>query len=103
MGRREIFSRIRSWYEKGVFSVILVSHNMDDIARLATRLLVMHEGRIILDGNPMDIFLHHRKELQDCGVADTNSFVSEGKGDSCSRGCQNGKRGGRKNGNHVGR
>ena len=68
VGRREIFSRIRSWYEKGVFSVILVSHNMDDIARLATRLLVMHEGRIILDGNPMDIFLHHRKELQDCGV-----------------------------------
>lgn len=68
VGRREIFSRIRSWYEKGVFSVILVSHNMDDIARLATRLLVMHEGRIILDGNPMDIFIHHRKELQDCGV-----------------------------------
>lgn len=68
VGRREIFSRIRSWYEKGVFSVILVSHNMDDIARLATRLLVMHEGRIILDGNPMDIFLHHGKELQDCGV-----------------------------------
>ena len=68
VGRREIFSRIRSWYEKGVFSVILVSHNMDDIARLATRLLVMHEGCIILDGNPMDIFLHHRKELQDCGV-----------------------------------
>lgn len=68
VGRREIFSRIRSWYEKGVFSVILVSHNMDDIARLATRLLVMHEGRIILDGNPMDIFLYHRKELQDYGV-----------------------------------
>ena len=68
VGRREIFSRIRSWYEKGIFSVILVSHNMDDIARLATRLLVMHEGRIILDGNPMDIFLYHRKELQDCGV-----------------------------------
>ena len=68
VGRREIFSRIRSWYEKGIFSVILVSHNMDDIARLATRLLVMHEGRIILDGNPMDIFLHHRKELKDCGV-----------------------------------
>ena len=37
IGRREIFSRIQSWYQKGVFSVILVSHNMDDIARLATR------------------------------------------------------------------
>ena len=68
IGRREIFSRIQSWYKKGVFSVILVSHNMDDIARLATRLLVMHKGRLALDGEPMDIFLHHRKELKACGV-----------------------------------
>lgn len=68
IGRREIFSRIQSWYQKGVFSVILVSHNMDDIARLATRLLVMHKGHLVMDGNPMDIFLHHRRELQECGV-----------------------------------
>lgn len=68
IGRREIFSRIQSWYQKGVFSVILVSHNMDDIARLATRLLVMHKGHLVMDGKPMDIFLHHRKELQECGV-----------------------------------
>ncbi len=33
---------------------------MDDIARLATRLLVMHKGRLVLDGEPMDIFLHHK-------------------------------------------
>lgn len=68
IGRREIFSRIQSWYQKGVFSVILVSHNMDDIARLATRLLVMHRGHLVMDGKPMDIFLHHRRELQECGV-----------------------------------
>ena len=68
IGRREIFSRIQSWYKKGVFSVILVSHNMDDIARLATRLLVMHKGHLVMDGKPMDIFLHHRRELQECGV-----------------------------------
>ena len=68
IGRREIFSRIQSWYRKGVFSVILVSHNMDDIARLATRLLVMHKGHLVLDGTPMDIFLHHREELKECGV-----------------------------------
>ncbi len=68
IGRREIFSRIQSWYRKGVFSVILVSHNMDDIARLATRLLVMHKGHLVMDGKPMDIFLHHRRELQECGV-----------------------------------
>lgn len=68
IGRREIFSRIQSWYRKGVFSVILVSHNMDDIARLATRLLVMHKGHLVMDGKPMDIFLQHRRELQECGV-----------------------------------
>lgn len=68
IGRREIFSRIQSWYQKGVFSVILVSHNMDDIARLANRLLVMHKGHLVMDGKPMDIFLHHRRELQECGV-----------------------------------
>ena len=68
IGRREIFSRIQSWYQKGVFSVILVSHNMDDIARLATRLLVMHKGHLVMDGKPMDMFLHHRRELQECGV-----------------------------------
>lgn len=68
VGRREIFSQIRKWYEEGAFSVILVSHNMDDIARLATRLLVMSRGRCVLDGRPMDIFLHHRKELEEAGV-----------------------------------
>lgn len=68
VGRREIFSQIRKWYEEGAFSVILVSHNMDDIARLATRLLVMSRGRCILDGRPMDLFLHHRKELEEAGV-----------------------------------
>lgn len=68
IGRREIFSRIQSWFHRGVFSVILVSHNMDDMARLATRLIVMHQGEILLDGDPMDIFLHHREELALCGV-----------------------------------
>lgn len=68
IGRREIFSRISKWFRRGVFSVILVSHNMDDIAKLATRLLVMHEGKLVLDGRPMDIFLNHRDELKSCGV-----------------------------------
>lgn len=68
VGRREIFSRIRKWYKDGAFSVILVSHNMDDIAKLATRLLVMSHGHCILDGKPMDIFLHHRDELLAAGV-----------------------------------
>lgn len=68
IGRRDIFGQIKKWHDSGKFSVILVSHNMDDIARLATRLLVMHKGKLLLDGDPMDIFLHHRKELNESGV-----------------------------------
>ena len=68
IGRRKIFGQIRRWYKAGKFSVILVSHNMDDIARLATRLIVMNHGKLMLDGKPMDIFLNHRDELMEAGV-----------------------------------
>lgn len=68
IGRKEIFSRIRKGFDEGKFSVILVSHNMDDIARLANRLIVLHKGKIVLDGNPMDIFLNKRELLLKCGV-----------------------------------
>lgn len=68
IGRMEIFNRIRKGFDQGKFSVILVSHNMDDIARLANRLIVLHKGEIVLDGNPMDIFLNKRDVLIECGV-----------------------------------
>ena len=68
IGRKEIFDRIKKGFNQGKFSVILVSHNMDDIARLANRLLVLHKGKIVLDGNPMDIFLNKKDILIECGV-----------------------------------
>ena len=38
IGRREIFSEIQRWHQEKGITVILVSHNMDDISRLASRL-----------------------------------------------------------------
>ena len=67
-GREEIFEEIiRLHKEKGI-TVILVSHNMEDISRMASRLVVLDKGRIVLDGEPMDIFNNHRDELQVVGV-----------------------------------
>ena len=37
-------------------TVILVSHSMDDAARLSDRILVMNQGRLILDGTPVEVF-----------------------------------------------
>ena len=69
VGRREIFSEIQRWHkEKGV-TVILVSHNMEDISQMANRLLVLSQGSIVLDGDPLSIFSQHGDELQKAGVA----------------------------------
>jgi energy-coupling factor transport system ATP-binding protein len=38
--------------------VILISHNMDDIARLADRVVVLEKGRIALCGSPAEVFAH---------------------------------------------
>lgn len=67
-GRDEIFGQIKRLHEEEGITVIIVSHNMDDISRLADRLLVFNQGRVLLDGQPMDIFINHREELQEAGV-----------------------------------
>lgn len=69
IGRREIFSQIQEWHEKKGITVILVSHNMDDISRLANRLLVISDGKILLDGKPLDIFSTKQDVLKQAGVA----------------------------------
>lgn len=69
IGRREIFSQIQEWHEKKGITVILVSHNMDDISRLANRLLVISDGKILLDGKPLDIFSTKQDVLQQAGVS----------------------------------
>lgn len=55
-GRDEIFGQILNLYHTSDITVILVSHNMEDIARMANRLLVMHGGTVSLDGSPEAIF-----------------------------------------------
>ena len=37
-------------------TILMVSHSMDDMARLATRLIVMSEGKIVAEGTPREIF-----------------------------------------------
>ena len=69
VGRREIFSEIQRWHREKNITVILVSHNMEDISQMATRLLVLSHGNIVLDGEPLDIFSHRQQTLHDAGVS----------------------------------
>lgn len=67
-GREEIFSGIMKWHKDKGITVILVSHNMDDISRMADRLIVLADSRIILDGPPLDIFETKQDMLRQAGV-----------------------------------
>ena len=67
-GREEIFGEVMRLHKEKGITVVLVSHNMEDISKMANRLLVVDDGKILLDGAPLDIFLNHRQELQAAGV-----------------------------------
>lgn len=61
--RDTVFKEVMALYKKRGIAVILVTHNMEEAARYASRLLVISGGRIILDGVPHDIFINHKDEL----------------------------------------
>lgn len=67
-GRDEIFGEIMNLHQATGITVVLVSHNMEDVARMASRLIVMNKGEISLDGEPKDIFCNHQAELKEAGV-----------------------------------
>lgn len=55
-GREEILSQIKSIHKEGNMTVILVSHSMEDVARLVNRLIVMNEGKVFADGTVDEVF-----------------------------------------------
>ena len=69
IGRREIFSEIQRWHKEKDVTVILVSHNMEDVSQMANRLLVLSHGKIQLDDEPLDIFSTKQDVLQQAGVS----------------------------------
>ncbi|MBT9155260.1 MAG: Energy-coupling factor transporter ATP-binding protein EcfA2 [Firmicutes bacterium] len=57
-GRDDVLARISALHRERSITVILVSHSMEDVARLVNRLVVMHEGGILHDGSPREVFRH---------------------------------------------
>lgn len=56
-GTRELFDIVTSLYKEKHITVILVSHSMELVAEYASRIIVMNEGRIVIDGSPGEIFM----------------------------------------------
>ncbi|MGM9677025.1 MAG: energy-coupling factor transporter ATPase [Butyricicoccus sp.] len=66
-GREEMFDLIRDLHEKRGTTVILVTHSMEDAARVASRLVVMKHGKIFMTGTPAEVF-SRAEELEQSGL-----------------------------------
>ena len=66
-GREEILSNILAYREAKNATVMMVSHSMSDVARLADRLLVLNGSRLAMEGTPEEIF-EHSQELLSMGL-----------------------------------
>ena len=55
MGREDMLALVRSFHQAGT-SIVMISHSMDDVARLAQRIIVMDQGQVALDGPSEEVF-----------------------------------------------
>lgn len=66
-GRDHLLSQIKAYHRQRQNTVILVSHSMEDIARVADRVLVMNESKVFLFDETAKVF-SHGKELEQIGL-----------------------------------
>ena len=60
-GCRQILDNIVQYRKESGATVLIVSHNMDDAARLTERLIVFNRGRVAMDGTPAEVFSQPEK------------------------------------------
>ena len=68
VGRAEILQNIENYRKAKNATVMMVSHSMEDVARLTDRLLVMNGSKLAMDGPPQEIF-SHAQELLGMGLS----------------------------------
>ena len=66
-GREEILGNINAYRKAKNATIMMVSHSMNDVARLTDRLLVMCKGDLAMDGTPEEVFCR-AQELLDMGL-----------------------------------
>lgn len=67
-GRDDILNQIKILHKEYKMTIILVSHSMEDVAKIAERIIVMNKGEIALEGAPNEVFKEIEK-LESMGLA----------------------------------
>ena len=60
MGRENFMQLTKSLNECGI-TILMVSHNMDNLAEYTKKVLVMNEGELLMEGTPAEIFSDYEK------------------------------------------
>ncbi|WLF69717.1 energy-coupling factor transporter ATPase [Clostridium septicum] len=55
-GRDDILGQIKLLHDKYKMTIVLVSHSMEDVGKLAERIIVMNKGTVALQGKPSEVF-----------------------------------------------
>lgn len=55
-GREEILAQIKKLHDEYGMTIILVSHSMEDVAKLANRIIVMNKGKVVIDDSTKEVF-----------------------------------------------
>jgi energy-coupling factor transport system ATP-binding protein len=55
-GRDDILAQISKLHKDYNMTVIIVSHSMEDVAKIAERIIVMNDGKVVLQGTPAEVF-----------------------------------------------
>ena len=71
-GHKDILDMVEKVRRDRNLTILLVSHNMDDAARMADRVLVLDKGHLAMNGTPREVFSHH-KELHEIGLGAPSS------------------------------
>jgi energy-coupling factor transport system ATP-binding protein len=66
-GRRQLLDLVESFRQKQGSTVVLVTHNMEEVAARAERIAVLHKGWLALLGTPRDVF-NRAEELRAMGL-----------------------------------
>lgn len=64
---RDVLDLIRRIHRQEDMTILLVSHNMGDIAELADRVLVLNRGRLVMNGTPAEVFARG-EQLREMGL-----------------------------------
>ncbi len=67
MGKNKLLNRIRRMHDEYGITIVLVSHDMEDVANCAERVVVLNDGEIFAEGTPLHVFSNY-ESLEKIGV-----------------------------------